>query len=107
GALDVGEILADAHLDAATHPLVLGLVEPAVAVLFLEDLGDVDDVLGGVLTLLETDLLAEELAVARVDAAAERLHLLAVVVDVELARDVVAGSVEQARHGVAHVSAAR
>src|SRR5919198_6575580 len=98
---------AHALVGEALRLLVERERHPLLAVAVLDLLRDVLHVLRWVRVLWDLDLLAEELAVADRDGAAERLELRPGVLDVVLARHLRARELEHGRQHVAERSAAR
>ena len=84
------------------------LIQKAVAVLIVKRPGQLLDILALIAVLGEGDLvLAEdELLIARVDGGGKLFDLVARIVDVELAPDLVARAVQDARQRVAQNAAA-
>ena len=94
---DPGHRIPAEVLDA----LALGKVERGRPTLLDIVAGEVDEVVPGVAVLGQRRVLAERLPDAGLERLGERLKLVAGIVDVELGRDRVALTLEQARQRVA------
>ena len=107
-ALHLGDVAVEAEARHIGVALRLGLVQIALAVLGVERLRKLLDVVAVVAVLGELDgvLALDELEVAGLDALGELFDLVAKVVDIELTPHVRAGPVEHARERVAEHAAA-
>ena len=107
-ALHLGDVAVEAEARHIGVALRLGLVQIALAVLGVERLRKLLDVVAVVAVLGELDgvLALDELEVAGLDALGELFDLVAEVVDIELTPHVRAGPVEHARERVAEHAAA-
>ena len=107
-ALHLGDVAVEAEARHIGVALRLGLVQIALAVLGVERLRKLLDVVAMVAVLGELDgvLALDELEVAGLDALGELFDLVAEVVDIKLTPHVRAGPVEHARERVAKHAAA-
>ena len=108
GGAEVGQHLAlvlerhvVSHLAEGLNALLVGDVQPLVAVAVDDVLGDVLHVGSAVARLGHLNIAAEQLLVTHVHGVTEHVHLVAVVVDVVLLVHIVAAVAHDARHGIA------